>query len=68
MIKPANAKSNEVSADSSGASSRSLFHYTSARGLIGILGTQALFATHANFLNDSSECQLLRGAINPSFD
>jgi hypothetical protein len=45
--------------------SRSLFHYTSAQGLIGILGTQSLFATHADFLNDSSECRLLRGLLTP---
>jgi hypothetical protein len=45
--------------------SRSLFHYTTARGLIGILGTQSLFATHADFLNDSSECRLLRAILTP---
>jgi hypothetical protein len=48
-----------------GVNSRSLFHYTSAQGLIGILGTQSLFATHADFLNDSSECRLLRGLLTP---
>jgi hypothetical protein len=45
--------------------SRSLFHYTTARGLIGILGSQSLFATHAAFLNDSSECRLLRAILTP---
>jgi hypothetical protein len=44
---------------------RSLFHYTTAHGLIGILSTQTLFATHADFLNDSSECRLLREVLQP---
>jgi hypothetical protein len=44
---------------------RSLFHYTTAQGLIGILRTQTLFATHADFLNDSSECRLLREVLQP---
>jgi DUF2971 family protein len=32
-----------------------LFHYTTAGGLEGILGTQTLWATHARYLNDTSE-------------
>jgi hypothetical protein len=44
---------------------RSLFHYTTAQGLIGILSTHSLFATHADFLNDSSECRLLRDVLQP---
>ena|SRR5258708_29531485 len=39
--------------------SRSLFHYTTAQGLLGIIGDDSLFATHADFLNDSSECKLI---------
>jgi Protein of unknown function (DUF2971) len=39
--------------------SRSLFHYTTAQGLIGIIRDQSLFATHAHFSNDSSECRLI---------
>jgi hypothetical protein len=44
---------------------RSLFHHTTAQGLIGILSTKALFGTHADFLNDSSECRLLREVLKP---
>jgi hypothetical protein len=43
--------------------SRSLFHYTTAQGLLGIIKDQALFATHADFSNDSSECKLIRAYI-----
>jgi hypothetical protein len=39
--------------------SRSLFHYTTAEGLIGIIRDRSLFATHAGFSNDASECTLL---------
>jgi len=63
LTKRVNAKRATVGASSTG--SRSLFHYTSAKGLIGILGTQSLFATHADFLNDSSECRLLREVLAP---
>jgi hypothetical protein len=45
--------------------SRPLFHYTDAAGLIGILQTKCIFATHADFLNDSSECQLLKDIVAP---
>jgi len=45
--------------------SRPLFHYTTAHGLIGILNTRSLFATHAEFLNDSKECQLLKKILAP---
>jgi hypothetical protein len=39
--------------------SRSLFHYTSAHGLVGIVRDGSLFATHAEFSNDTSECKLI---------
>jgi hypothetical protein len=58
-------KSKHRSVDRANGGSRSLFHYTSAKGLIGILSTQSLFATHADFLNDSSECRLLREILTP---
>lgn len=45
--------------------SRSLFHYTQADGLIGILKSGSLFATHANFLNDTSECRILSDLLKP---
>lgn len=47
------------------AESRSLFHYTRADGLIGILRSGSLFATHANFLNDTSECKILADLLKP---
>lgn len=48
--------------------SRSLFHYTSADGLVGILQNQSLFATHAAFLNDSSECRIIRDILLPRLE
>src|SRR5215216_2147689 len=39
--------------------SRSLFHYTTGDGLLGIVKDRCLFATHADFSNDSSECKLI---------
>lgn len=47
---------------------KSLFHYTTAAGLIGIITTQTLWATHANFLNDSAECQLLNRLLTPQIE
>jgi hypothetical protein len=35
-----------------------LFHYTSAAGLVGIIESQRLRATHAGFLNDASEIKV----------
>ncbi|BDT65949.1 hypothetical protein os1_01000 [Comamonadaceae bacterium OS-1] len=35
-----------------------LVHYTSASGLTGILNSQAIWATHASFLNDTEEIKL----------
>ena len=32
-----------------------LFHYTNSQGLLGIVTGQKLWASHADFLNDSSE-------------
>jgi hypothetical protein len=32
-----------------------LFHYTNSQGLLGIVTSQKLWASHADFLNDSSE-------------
>jgi hypothetical protein len=34
-----------------------LFHYTNAAGLLGILSSGSLWATHFQFLNDTSEMQ-----------
>ncbi|MCP9759182.1 DUF2971 domain-containing protein [Aquitalea sp. S1-19] len=32
-----------------------LYHYTSLNGILGILGSRSIWATHATFLNDASE-------------
>jgi hypothetical protein len=48
--------------------SRSLFHYTDANGLIGIVESQSLFATHADFLNDSTECRSILTVLLPRLE
>jgi hypothetical protein len=40
--------------------STSLFHYTTGQGLLGIARDRCMFATHADFSNDSFECKLVR--------
>jgi hypothetical protein len=47
------------------AKSRSLFHYTTAEGLIGIVRDRCLHATHADFSNDTSECKLIMDQLKP---
>jgi hypothetical protein len=47
------------------AKSRSLFHYTNSEGLLGILGSGALFASHYSFLNDTSEGNVFREVLLP---
>jgi len=42
---------------------RKLYHYTTWEGLLGILETQTLWATHARFLNDYSEIILFRDKL-----
>ena len=37
-----------------------LYHYTTLEGLKGILETQTLWATHFEFLNDSSELKVFK--------
>jgi DUF2971 family protein len=34
---------------------RELFHYTTVQGLLGIIGSNRMWATHAAYLNDASE-------------
>jgi hypothetical protein len=46
----------------------SLFHYTTASGLIGIIQSKTLWATHAKFLNDTAECQLLSALLTPQVE
>jgi len=40
-----------------------LFHYTDARGVLGILGSQQLWATHALYLNDTTEICHTQGLV-----
>jgi hypothetical protein len=47
---------------------RSLFHYTTADGIIGILQDQSLYATHAGFLNDSTECRSILAVLLPRLE
>jgi hypothetical protein len=46
----------------------SVFHYTDARGLLGICSTNTLFATHYRYLNDISEGGIIRQLILPIFE
>lgn len=46
-------------------SSGSLFHYTTAAGLIGIVTDQVLWSTHANYLNDTAELKILTELLTP---
>jgi hypothetical protein len=43
----------------------SVFHYTDSAGLLGILSSKSLFATHYRYLNDVSEGSLIRDLILP---
>jgi hypothetical protein len=43
----------------------SVFHYTDSAGLLGILSSESLFATHYRYLNDVSEGSLIRDLILP---
>jgi hypothetical protein len=40
-----------------------LFHYTTWNGLMGILDSHSLWATHYKFLNDSSEIILFKDKL-----
>jgi hypothetical protein len=48
--------------------SRSLFHYTTSDGLLGIIKSDSLFASHYSFLNDSSEGIVLRELLLPRLE
>ena len=45
----------------------SVFHYTDAEGLLGILSSDSLYATDYRYLNDATEAALIRGYILPIF-
>jgi hypothetical protein len=47
------------------STSGSLFHYTTAAGLIGIVANQVLWSTHASYLNDTAELQILSEILAP---
>jgi len=48
--------------------SRSLFHYTSAEGLLGIVSSNTIYATHFGFLNDTTECSLILDVLLPRLE
>jgi DUF2971 family protein len=60
-----NRRNDPLRVESDVGTSFEMFHYTTASGLIGILESGSLWATHANFLNDSAECQLLNRLLTP---
>ncbi len=43
----------------------SVFHYTSIEGLLGIISSRTLFATHYGYLNDAAEGNVIRNLIMP---
>src|SRR5260370_36748167 len=43
----------------------SIFHYTDAAGLVGILSSKSLFATHYRCLNDFTEAGVISDLIMP---
>ncbi|MCY3983998.1 MAG: hypothetical protein OXE85_08790 [Roseovarius sp.] len=61
MIKKANN-------DNSSENVPELFHYTSITALEGILETNTLWASHARFLNDSSEFDLMWVRVNETLE
>ena len=40
-----------------------LYHYTNQKGLLGILDSKSIWATHSHFLNDFSEHQIICNAL-----
>jgi hypothetical protein len=46
----------------------SIFHYTDAAGLAGILTSENLFASDYRFLNDASELRIIRDLLLPVFE
>src|SRR5205823_7132069 len=45
-----------------------LYHYTSADGLVGMLDTGRIWATHAAFMNDPTELQYAAAVIGEALD
>jgi hypothetical protein len=46
----------------------SIFHYTDAAGLSGILSSHTMFATDYRFLNDANEVSVIRDLVPPVFE
>jgi hypothetical protein len=46
----------------------SIFHYSDAAGLSGILSSELLFASDYRFLNDTSEVGIIRDLVLPVFE
>ena len=45
-----------------------IYHYTNSEGLLGIIGTQSIWATDINFLNDFEEFSIGKKVIRKSID
>jgi hypothetical protein len=45
-----------------------LFHYTDAEGLRGIINSKCLWATNTNYVNDKQDCKYAQGMILRAFD
>jgi hypothetical protein len=56
------AQQNEVAGDSA-KPGKLLYHYTDQKGLLGILKDKCIWATHAQYLNDTSEGKIVSQAI-----
>jgi hypothetical protein len=54
--------------DPSEVSMASIFHYTDATGLAGILRSELLFASDYRFLNDTTEVGIIRDLALPVFE
>ena len=53
---------------SSSKPNRHLFHYTTSDGLVGLLKSNCIFASHYGFLNDQLEGKTLRDFLRPNFE
>lgn len=53
----------QEAADDSAESEKLLYHYTDQKGLLGILDSKSIWATHYRYLNDTSEGQIVSNLL-----
>jgi hypothetical protein len=53
-----NPNSDQITADSGEEPTGIHYHYTDQRGILGIIESQTIWASHVRYLNDSSEFNL----------